>query len=149
MSASADPGTRTGDFVPTDTPAVVDDDTRLQSSSPADRFMRRLLRLPEGKTSTAAEARSAFQKSLLITSCRCLLMYIALPFVLPIVGIASGVGPMIGLVIGILAIVSIIYSIRRFWRADHSKRWHYTIFGGVIIGFLVYLTIKDLAEIFG
>lgn len=149
MSTSADPGTRAGDSVPPDTPVAVEEDTRVQSNSAADRFMRRLLRLPEGKTSTATEARSAFQKSLIITSCRCLLMYIALPFVLPIVGIASDVGPMIGLVIGILAIVSIIYSIRRFWRADHSKRWHYTIFGGVIIGFLVYLSIKDLAEIFG
>ena len=98
----------------------------------------------EGTTSTAAEARSAFQKSLLFTTCRCLLMYIVLPFVLPAVGIARGVGPVVGFAIGILAIVSIVYSIRRFWRADHSKRWHYTIFGGVIIGFLVYLTVKDI-----
>lgn len=112
-------------------------------SSSADRFMRRLLRLPEGRTSTAAEARSAFQKSLLITTCRCLLMYIVLPFVLPAIGIAAGVGPVIGLVIGVLAIVSIVYSIRRFWRADHSKRWHYTVFGTTIIAILVYLTIKD------
>jgi len=119
-----------------------DVDTR-QRSTP-DRFMRGLLRLPEGTTSTAAEARSAFQKSLLFTTCRCLLMYIVLPFVLPAVGIARGVGPVVGFVIGILAIVSIVYSIRRFWRADHSKRWHYTIFGGVIIGFLVYLTVKDI-----
>jgi hypothetical protein len=115
--------------------------------SPADRFLRRLLRLPEGTTATAAQARSAFQKSLVITSCRCLLMYIVLPFVLPIIGVTRGVGPAIGLVIGLLAIVSIIYSIRRFWRADHSKRWHYTIFGGTIIGFLVYLSIKDIAEL--
>jgi hypothetical protein len=115
--------------------------------SGADRFMRQLLRLPEGKTSTAAEARSAFQKSLLFTTCRCLLMYIILPFVLPAVGIARGVGPVVGFVIGILAIVSIVYSIRRFWRADHSKRWHYTVFGGVIIGFLVYLTIKDVVTV--
>jgi len=142
MSTSADPGT--GSF-----PIETAEAPSARSNSSADRFMRRLLRLPEGKTSTAAEARSAFQKSLVITSCRCLLMYVALPFVLPVVGIASGVGPVIGLVIGILAIVSIIYSIRRFWRADHPKRWHYTIFGGVIIGFLVYLSIKDLAEIFG
>ena len=56
-------------------------------------------------------------------------MYIVFPFVLPAVGIARGVGPFIGVVIGILAIVSITYSIRRFWRANHSKRWHYTIFG--------------------
>jgi hypothetical protein len=117
------------------------------SASRADRFMRRLLRLPEGQTSTAAEARSAFQKSLFISTCRCLLMYIVFPFVLPAVGIARGVGPFIGVVIGVLAIVSIVYSIRRFWRANHSKRWHYTIFGTAIICFLVYLAVKDLSNI--
>ena len=113
----------------------------------ADRFMRRLLRLPEGQTSTAAEARSAFQKSLFISTCRCLLMYIVFPFVLPAVGIARGVGPAIGIVIGALAMVSIVYSIRRFWRANHSKRWHYTIFGTVIIAFLVYLATRDIATL--
>jgi hypothetical protein len=117
---------------------------RVQSNSSADRFMRRLLRLPEGKTSTDAEARSAFQKSIVITACRCVVMYLVLPFVLPIVGVASGVGPAIGLTIGVLAIIAIIYSIRRFWRADHPKRWHYTVFASVIIGFLIYLSVKDI-----
>jgi hypothetical protein len=115
--------------------------------SSADRFMRRLLRLPEGQTSTAAEARSAFQKSLFISTCRCLLMYIVFPFVLPAVGIARGVGPFIGVVIGLLAMVSIVYSIRRFWRANHSKRWHYTIFGSVIIAFLVFLAVEDISSL--
>ena len=117
------------------------------SNSSTDQFMRRLLRLPEGRTSTAAEARSAFQKSLLISTTRCLLMYIVFPFVLPAIGIAKGVGPYIGVVIGILAMVSITYSIRRFWRADHSKRWHYTIFGTTIICFLIVLAVEDLASI--
>ncbi len=121
--------------------------TVAAASSSADRFMRRLLRLPEGRTATAAEARSAFQKSLFISTCRCLLMYIIFPFVLPAVGIARGVGPYIGVTIGVLAMVSIVYSIRRFWRANHSKRWHYTVFGTVIIGFLVYLAVKDLSTI--
>lgn len=117
------------------------------STSAPDRFMRSVLRLPEEQTATAAEARSAFQKSLFISTCRCLLMYIVFPFVLPAVGIARGVGPFIGVVIGMLAIVSIIYSIRRFWRANHSKRWHYTIFGLTIIGFLIFLAFKDIATI--
>jgi hypothetical protein len=117
------------------------------SPSSADRFMRRLLRLPEGRTSTASEARSAFQTSLFISTCRCLLMYIVFPFVLPAVGVARGVGPYIGLTIGVLAMVSIVYSIRRFWRADHSKRWHYTVFGAAIICLLVYLAVKDLSSI--
>ena len=138
MSTAANPATTE----PVDAP-----EAPAPHRSSADVFMRRLLRLPEGKTSTAAEARSAFQKSLLFTSCRCIVMYIMLPFVLPAVGIARGVGPAIGLIIGFLAIGSIVYSIRRFWRADHSKRWHYTIFGATIIGFLIYLSVKDIANI--
>ncbi|MGK0275988.1 MAG: ABC-type iron transport system FetAB permease component [Ilumatobacter sp.] len=122
-------------------------DGHRQSDGPADRFMRRVLRLPEGKTSTAQEARSAFQKSIAITACRCIVMYLVLPFVLPVVGLASGVGPAIGLTIGILAIISIIYSIRRFWRADHSKRWHYTAFATVIIGSLIYLSVRDIIDL--
>jgi len=121
--------------------------TTSVSTSAPDRFMRSVLRLPEGQTSTAAEARSAFQKSLFISTCRCMLMYIVFPFVLPAVGIARGVGPIIGVVIGMLAIVSITYSIRRFWRANHSKRWHYTVFGLTIIGFLIFLAFKDIAAI--
>jgi hypothetical protein len=141
----------TADQPPTDTAAPSVAPTQSvsapTSTSSADRFMRRLLRLPEGRTGTAADARSAFQKSLFISTCRCLLMYIVFPFVLPAVGVARGVGPYIGLTIGVLAMVSIVYSIRRFWRADHSKRWHYTVFGTVIIAFLIYLAVEDLTTI--
>jgi hypothetical protein len=134
MSTTADQPTQTEALVP--------------ERSSLDRFMRRLLILPEGKTATAAEARSAFQKSLLVSTVRCLLMYIIFPFVLPAVGIARGVGPWVGFVIGVLAIISIVFSIRRFWRADHSKRWHYTIFGTAIIGFLIVLAVIDGSSLF-
>jgi formate hydrogenlyase subunit 3/multisubunit Na+/H+ antiporter MnhD subunit len=117
------------------------------STSPADRFMRKLLRLPEGTTATADEARAAFQTSILISATRCVLMYVFFPFVLPLIGVAKGVGPVIGLIIGMLAIVSITFSIRRFWRANHSKRWHYTVFGALIIGFLIVLAVKDFSTI--
>jgi hypothetical protein len=138
----------TADQPPLDTAAPAEAPARpTTSTSSADRFMRRLLRLPEGRTATAEQARSAFQKSLFISTCRCLLMYIVFPFVLPAVGVARGVGPYIGLAIGVLAMVSIVYSIRRFWRADHSKRWHYTVFGAAIIAFLIYLAVKDLSTI--
>jgi ABC-type iron transport system FetAB permease component len=148
MSTTADrPAHDTIDgAVTVDAPAT---GTRPPDVSSLDRFMRRLLILPEGKTATAAEARTAFQKSLLVSTARCLLMYIIFPFVLPAVGIARGVGPWVGLVIGVLAIISIVFSIRRFWRADHSKRWHYTIFGSAIIGFLIYLAVKDGSALFG
>lgn len=114
----------------------------------ADRFMRRLLRLPvDGPKASADQARKAFQTSLMVATVRCLLMYIVLPFVLPIIGVASGVGPWIGLPIGVAAVVAITMSIRRFWRADHSKRWHYTIFGSVVICFLIVMIVQDLGQI--
>lgn len=117
--------------------------------SDLDRFMRRLLRLPsDAPVGTAAEAQKAFQTSLLVAMVRCTLMYIVFPFILPAVGLAAGVGPAIGLVIGLVAIIAITLSIRRFWRADHSKRWHYTILGSVVLCFLVYLVIADVVDLF-
>ena len=114
----------------------------------ADRFMRRLLRLPvDGPKATAAEAQKAFQTSVAVAAVRCLIMYILLPFVLPAIGIAAGVGPWIGLPIAVAAIIAVTMSIRRFWRADHSKRWHYTVIGSVVIGFMVYEIVKDLRDI--
>jgi hypothetical protein len=116
----------------------------------ADRFMRRLLRLPaDGPKASADQARKAFQTSLMVATVRCLLMYIVLPFVLPAIGVASGVGPWIGLPISIAAVVAITMSIRRFWRADHSKRWHYTVFGAVVICLLSVLIVQDIVEIVG
>jgi hypothetical protein len=128
--------------------AVRDSSPLAPPRSAADRFMRRLLRLPvDGPRSNAAEARKAFQTSLAVATVRCLLMYIVFPFVLPLVGVAKGVGPWIGLAISLGAIVAITISIRRFWRADHSKRWHYTIFGTIVMCFMVVLVVQDLVEI--
>lgn len=116
--------------------------------SNADHFMRRVLFLPtDGPKATAAEAQKAFQTSVVVAGFRCLIMYILLPFVLPAVGIAAGVGPWIGLVIAVAAIVAVTMSIRRFWRADHSKRWHYTVLGTAVIGFMIYEGTKDIIEI--
>lgn len=118
--------------------------------SRADRFMRRVLVLPvDGPKATAAEAQKAFQTSVMVAAVRCLIMYIFLPFVLPAIGIAAGVGPWIGLPIAVAAIVAVTMSIRRFWRADHSKRWHYTVIGTVVIAFMVWEIARDLAEIIG
>ena len=118
--------------------------------SAADKVMRRILFLDVNVArATPDEARKAFQTSILVATVRCLLMYIVFPFVLPALGIAAGVGPAIGLPIGIAAIVAIIMSVRRFWRADHSKRWHYTVIGATVIVFLSVLVVRDLLDLIG
>ena len=110
--------------------------------------MRWLLRLPiDAPKATAAEAHKAFQTSIFVATVRCLLMYVFFPFVLPAIGVARGVGPWVGLIISVVAIVAITMSIRRFWRADHSKRWHYTVLGTVVMGFMVFEIVRDLTSI--
>ncbi|MCU0261261.1 MAG: hypothetical protein MUE78_09600 [Ilumatobacteraceae bacterium] len=139
----------------TDVPApathtICDPPPLRRADSRADRIMRRILFLPvDGPVGTADDARRAFQTSIAVATVRCLLMYIVFPFVLPALGVASGVGPAIGLVISVVAIVAIVMSMRRFWRADHSKRWHYTVLGTVVMAFLVYLIVQDVAELLG
>lgn len=116
--------------------------------SSADVFMRRVLLLPaDAPAGTAEGARKAFQTSLLVATVRCLLMYIVFPFVLPALGLARGVGPAIGLAINLVAMVCIVLSMRRFFRADHPKRWSYTALGGAVLAFLVVLAVQDFVSV--
>lgn len=114
----------------------------------ADQFMRRLLRIPENRPKgTRKEANKAFSTSILVSAVRCVLTYIVLPFVAPILGIAKDVGPWIGIPIGVAAIVCNVLSMRRFWAADHKWRWAYTAIATVVIAFLLVLMATDAAEI--
>lgn len=129
-------------------PTICDSAGEQRPGGRADRAMRRLLRLPvDGPRASADDARRAFQTSIMVATVRCLLMYIVFPFVLPALGLASGVGPLIGIPISIAAMIAIVMSIRRFWRADHSKRWHYTVLGTTVLGFLSVLIVIDVAEL--
>ena len=126
---------------------------RRRSSAPStrstgDRLMRRVLLLPEDAPAATAEgARKAFQTSIMVSAVRCVLMYLVFPFVLPAIGVANCVGPAIGLAINVVAIGCIVFSMRRFWRAEHPKRWWYAGLGGAVLCFLVVLSIDDLAAL--
>ena len=116
--------------------------------SPADRLMRRVLRLPvDGPPGTAAGARKAFQTSMMVATVRCLLMYLVFPFVLPALGIAKGVGPAVGLAVNALAMVCIVLSMRRFFRADHPKRWWYAALGSTVLLLLGVLAVIDFVDL--
>lgn len=114
----------------------------------ADVAMRRLLRVnsdPGGVT--AADAQAAFRTSILVSTVRCLLTYIVLPFVVPAVGLAAGVGPAISLIISAVAIFFLVSSMRRFWRVHHRKRWHYTTLALIVGVLLVVGSVFDLANL--
>ncbi len=117
--------------------------------------MRRFLRLPtieewrvtaanrQNERSKRTAAERAFSTSMLISAVRCLLTYIVLPWILPIVGVARGVSAQIGIPISVVAIVFNLLSIRRLWAANHRWRWQCTVIGSGIIVLLIILIIRD------
>jgi hypothetical protein len=112
--------------------------------------MRRLLRLPEDSPrGSRAAAQQAFSRSVWISAARCLLTYIILPILGPIVGFAGNVGPVLGLAVGAVSMVAIVASIRRFFASDHRWRWRYTAIGGSILVLLTVQAVIDIADLVG
>ena len=112
--------------------------------------MRRVLHLPEETPrGDRAAAQQAFSRSVWISAARCLLTYIILPVLGPIVGLAGDVGPVLGLTVGAVSMVAIVASIRRFFAADHRWRWRYTALGGSILVLLVVQAVIDIADLAG
>jgi hypothetical protein len=118
--------------------------------SEADCAMRRLLLLPPDRPQASRlAAQQAFSRSVWISATRCLLTYIVLPVLGPIVGFSGRVGPLLGLAVGAVSMVAIVASIRRFFAADHRWRWRYTAIGGSILGLLVVQSVIDIGDLAG
>lgn len=100
-----------------------------------------------GSAADKASAERVVSTSILISASRCLVTYILLPFVAPIIGIAGDLTPAIGIAIGAVAIVANLFGIRRFWRADHKWKVPYTVLAiGIILAMLV-LMFRDLTDL--
>ena len=71
------------------------------------------------------------------------LTYGSFPFVRPAIGVVSNVGPLLGVIIGSIAIVSDVFSVRRFHVVEHKYRWHFTVVAACVICLLAYLLVED------
>lgn len=116
--------------------------------SDADMFVRRLLRISDRPRQVSeASAQRSFQRSMFISAVRCTLTYVVFPFVAPAVGFATGVGPLVGLIIGSVAIVCDVFTVRRFFAADHKWRWHFSAIAVSIICLLMVLLVQDVSHL--
>ena len=108
--------------------------------------MRRLLRLPRG-ADDGQTAEKVFSASILVSTVRCLLTYVLLPLLKPVIDLSGGVGPVLGLGIGAVSAAAIVFSMRRFWAASHRWRWAYTVVGGGILLLLAVQAVGDVAAL--
>jgi hypothetical protein len=114
----------------------------------ADRFMRRLLRI-EGAPEPGAVfgAQKAMTNSILVSAVRCTITYLVVPILTPILGVLDVLSAPLSIVLCSLALVMSGRSLRRFWKADHSKRWHYTALVVVVWSFLAVALVKDVTQL--
>jgi len=93
------------------------------------------------------EAARLFSLSIVISGTRCLLTYIVFPWVLPLLGIAGGVGPAVGVTVGVVAIFFNLLSIRRWRATNHAWRVPLMTLNSVVIVFLLVLVALDVSQL--
>ena len=85
--------------------------------------------------------------SLMFSGARCILQYVLLPFLLPIVGIAAEATLPILLLINLVAMASIFFSLRRFWTIGYAHRWRYLVVATAALVLLVAFTVYDFSKL--
>lgn len=112
-----------------------------------ERFMRALLRVrPAKNPALAGSAHRAFRASLIISAVRCLITYVAVPILVPLISFAGVVAAPIGIVLCVYAVVNGIVSVRRFWSADYRGKWMYTWFMLVVFIILGFALFSDISR---
>lgn len=135
--------------VATSRPATTGAPRGYCSTAAPDRLMRRLLRIDGVDLREGAGAHRAFRTSVLVSAVRCLVSYVLVPLLIPVLHLAGWVGTPIGLALCVVAAVNGVVSLRRFWRADHRHRWTYTGFMLVIFAILALGLGTDLNRLGG
>ena len=120
---------------------------RYRSDRAADRLMRRLLGIKDRDLRSGEGAHKAFRISVLISAFRCVITYVAIPVLIPILSLAGWVAAPVGIALCVIAAINGVVSVRRFWRADHRHRWTYTAFIGVVFVILTISTITELGRL--
>lgn len=123
--------------------------------SRADSLMTRLLLVKpaaarSAETDAAGKARkaeNALTLSLAFSGVRCILQYAALPFLLPLVGVAADATVPILLLINLAAMVSIYFSLRRFWTIGYAHRWRYLVVAAAALALLLAFTFYDIVKL--
>ncbi len=116
--------------------------------SAADAFMRRLLLIPSApRRVRERDVQRMFSTGIFLSALRCLLSYVVLPFLGPVLGVAGGVGPAIGLPLAVVALYFDVLGIRRFFVANHRSRWQMTVVYAAVMALVVALMVIDIADL--
>lgn len=104
----------------------------------------------------AATTRRPFETPLLVSGVRCTLRYGVLPFLFPLLGVATG--PTLGIVTGValgvlvlldvIAAISIVATLRWLWRHQHPRRWQYLALALVLTALIAVFLMNDVRVLY-
>jgi hypothetical protein len=97
-------------------------------------------------TGDDTDAERVFSKSIAISAIRCVLAYVIFPLGAPLVGLTT-VGPWVGVVVSVVALYFNVYSIRRFWAADHRWKYYMSALNVAVIVLVTILFVEDIRTI--
>ncbi|PJF36737.1 MAG: hypothetical protein CUN49_03950 [Candidatus Thermofonsia Clade 1 bacterium] len=92
-------------------------------------------------------AERAFNLSLAISGVRCIIQYMILPFVLPLIGLAANWAVPISLAVNLIAVAAIFFSLRRFWQTNYKGKWQYLIIALFALFFIAVFVYSDLTKL--
>lgn len=111
----------------------------------ADRFARWVLRVPD--PAGEQQVYNLFSSSILLSATRCLLSYIVFPVLAPWLSEAPLIGPAIGVPVAVVALVFDVRAVRRFFLADHARRWAAAALYLVVMAMVSALLVRDIARL--
>lgn len=117
--------------------------------SSADTVMCRLLCVSTQPKSRVRErdVQRMFSTGIVLSALRCLLTYVVLPLLGPVLGVSGGVGPAIGLPLAVVALVFDVLGIRRFFVAHHKNRWQAAAVYLGVMGLVIALMVIDVIDL--
>lgn len=120
---------------------------RFRSQRRADRAMRRVLGVRSVDLASGAGAHRAFRLAVVVSAVRCVITYVAIPVLVPVLSLGGWVAGPVGIALCAVAAVNGVLSLRRFWRADHRHRWTYTVFVLVVFAVLAASVLTELGRL--
>jgi hypothetical protein len=119
----------------------------LPNTSQLDTWMRRVLFISPSLAPSKKIAPRVFGIALFISATRCVLQYLIFPFVLPFFGLVGGTPVWLSLPLCMIAFTSLLLSLRRFWKANHPRRFAYLPLALLMMIVLIIFVLSDLGLI--
>lgn len=115
------------------------------TSTPAENVAEQSV--PASDLSQQRAAENTFMASMLFAGVRCILEYVVLPFLLPLLNLSDSIAVPLVMGVNIVAFVALIASVRKFYAINYKHKHLYlavAVVGGVVLSIFLIGNVRTL-----